>query len=87
MEQTTRTLWGRINNFYIPLIFDTVNNAKYTSDRMYTIANAYHYEMKGFIQGYLYMAPYNDETSENFDLASDLCREIWDEVWEIYTNR
>lgn len=87
MEQMTRTLWSKINNYYIPLILDAVNDTEYTPDTMYHVVHGYHYEMRGFINGYLYMAPYGTETSENFKLASEVDNEIWDEVWKIYTNR
>lgn len=87
MDEMTRTLWERINEFYIPVILDIINEANYDRQRMFNIARMSHCEMEGFIRGYLYLAPYSAEKFENHRLAVEISSEIDEEIWEIYLNR
>lgn len=88
MEQMTRTLWERINEFYIPVILSIINEADYDRQMMFNVARMSHCEMEGFIRGYLYMASCDEtELFENHRLAVEISNEINEEIWEIYLNR
>lgn len=87
MEQMTKTLWENINDFYIPLILTVINKADYDRQMMFDVARMHICEMDGFIKGYLYLMPYGSDKHENFKLASEVSREIYNELWEIYLNR
>lgn len=87
MDEMTRTLWERINEFYIPVILDIINEADYDRQRMFNVARMSYCEMEGFIRGYLYLAPYSAEKYENHRLAVEISSEINEEIWEIYLNR
>ena len=87
MEQVTRTLWDTINKEFIPLILNAINDPTLPRQEMYYWVDKRHTRMSAFIDGYLYMASCDEtELFENYSLATELCRDIWDEFWEIYTN-
>lgn len=87
MDEMTRTLWERINEFYIPVILSIINETDYDRQMMFNVARMSHCEMEGFIRGYLYLAPYSAEMCENHRLAVEISSEIKEEIWEIYLNR
>lgn len=87
MKQMTRTLWERINEFYIPVILSIINDADCDRQMMFNVARMSYCEMEGFIRGYLYLTPYSAETFENHRLAVEISNEIKEEIWEIYLNR